>query len=151
MLQQKIREEMKAAMLAKEQVKLNVLRGIISAFTNELVAKKRKPSEELSDDEAIAVISRLAKQRKDSIEQFKKGDREDLVKEEEGELEVIEIYLPKMMDKAEVEKVVRGKQEELGIADPSQKGMLMSQVMKALKGKADGVMVKEIVDSLFKN
>jgi len=142
---------MKAAMLAKEQVKLNVLRGIISAFTNELVAKKRKPSEELSDDEAIAVISRLAKQRKDSIEQFKKGDREDLVKEEEGELEVIEIYLPKMMDKAEVEKVVRGKQEELGIADPSQKGMLMSQVMKALKGKADGVMVKEIVDSLFKN
>ena len=99
----------------------------------------------------MAVISRLAKQRKDSIEQFKKGGREDLVKEEEGELEVIEIYLPKMMDKAEVEKVVRGKQEELGIADPSQKGMLMSQVMKALKGKADGVMVKEIVDSLFKN
>ena len=142
---------MKAAMLAKEQVKLNVLRGIISAFTNELVAKKRKPSEELSDDEAMAVISRLAKQRKDSIEQFKKGGREDLVKEEEGELEVIEIYLPKMMDRALVEKVVRGKQEELGIADPSQKGILMSQVMKDLKGKADGVMVKEIVDSLFKN
>jgi hypothetical protein len=149
MLQQKIRDDMKTAMLAKEQTKLDVLRSIISAFTNELVAKKRKPQDGLSDDEAQSVISRLAKQRKESIEQFKKGGREDLVKEEENQFQYIEKYLPKMMERADVEKAVRAKQKELGIADASKKGMLMSACMKDLKGKADGGIVKEIVDSLF--
>jgi len=149
MLQQKIRDEMKAAMIAKDQVRLDVLRGIISAFTNELVAKKRKPSEELTDEEAQTVISRIAKQRKESIDQFKKANREDLVKEEEDQFKYIEVYLPKMMERAEVEKAVRAKQKELGITDATKKGMLMSAAMKDLKGKADGALVKEIVDSLF--
>ncbi|HEY4715400.1 MAG TPA: GatB/YqeY domain-containing protein [Candidatus Paceibacterota bacterium] len=149
MLQQKIRDEMKAAMIAKDQVRLDVVRGIISAFTNELVAKKRKPSEELTDEEAQTVISRIAKQRKESIDQFKKANREDLVKEEEDQFKYIEVYLPKMMERAEVEKAVRAKQKELGITDATKKGMLMSAAMKDLKGKADGALVKEIVDSLF--
>ena len=149
MLQQKIRDEMKAAMIAKDQVRLDVLRGIISAFTNELVAKKRKPSEELTDEEAQTVISRIAKQRKESIEQFKKAGREDLVKEEEAQFKNIEDYLPKMMERSEMEKIIRAKLKELGITDPAKKGMLMSAVMKDLKGKADGALVKEIVDLLF--
>jgi uncharacterized protein YqeY len=149
MLQQKIREELKAAMIAKDQVKLDVLRGILSAFTNELVAKKRKPNEELTDEEAMTVITRIAKQRKESIDQFKKANRDDLVKEEETQYKVIEVYLPQMMDRAEVEKIIRAKQKELNITDASKKGMLMSGAMKDLKGKADGAVVKEIVDSLF--
>jgi uncharacterized protein YqeY len=149
MLQQKIREDMKAAMVAKDQVKLDVLRGILSGFTNELVAKKRKPNEELSDEEALAVVSRIAKQRKESIDQFSKAGRADLVKEEENQYKVIEGYLPKMMERSEAEKIIKAKQKELGITDPSKKGMLMSGAMKDLKGKADGMMVKEIVDSLF--
>ena len=149
MLQQKIRDEMKAAMVAKDQVRLDVLRGILSGFTNELVAKKRKPSEELNDDEAQVVITRIAKQRKESIEQFKKAGRDDLVLEEETQYKVIEVYLPKMMERGEVEKMIRVKREEMGINDASKKGELMSAVMKDLKGKADGMVVKEIVDSLF--
>jgi len=106
MLQQKIRDEMKAAMVAKDQVRLDVLRGILSGFTNELVAKKRKPSEELNDDEAQVVITRIAKQRKESIEQFKKAGRDDLVLEEETQYKVIEVYLPKMMERGEVDGLV---------------------------------------------
>ena len=105
----------------------------------------------LNDEEALAVINRLAKQRKDSIEQFKKGNREDLVKIEKAQLTVLETYLPKMMDKDEIEKIVKVKKEELKITDASKKGMLMSVIMKDLKGKADGSVVKKIVDSLFEH
>jgi len=135
--------------MARDAVRLKTLRNMSAAFTNELVSKNKKPQELLADEEALAVIARLAKQRKDSIEQFKKGGREDLVKEEEAELSILETYLPKMMDKAEVEKIAKAKKEELGINDPAKKGMLMSALMKDLKGKADGTVVKEVVDVLF--
>ncbi len=136
-------------MMAKNEVALRTYRGMSAAFTNELVAKGKKPNEMLGDEEVLAVISRLVKQRKDSIEQYTKGARLDLVKEEMAELAILETYLPKMMDKSEVEKVVKAKQAELGITDATKKGMLMSGVMKDLKGKADGTVVKEVVDSLF--
>lgn len=148
-LQQKIKESIKEAMLAKESVRLEVLRGISAAMTNELVSKGRTPQDVLSDEEVIAVITKLAKQRKDSIEQFKNGGREDLVKEEQGQLTILEVYLPKMMEKSEVEKIAREKKESLGITDPKDKGKLMSELMKELKGKADGGDVKSVVDSLF--
>ena len=135
--------------MAKDSVKLETYRGMLAAFTNELVAKNRKPSEILADEEAIVVITRLSKQRKDSIEQYTKGNRDDLVKEEQAQLVILETYLPKMMDKSEVEKIAQAKKEELGIADATKKGMLMSALMKDLKGKADGMTVKEVVDSLF--
>ena len=149
MLHEQIKNNIKEAMLAKDSVKLRTYRGMLSAFTNELVSKGRKPSEMLTDDEALAVVSRLVKQRKDSIEQYGKGNRDDLVKEESAELEILETYLPKMMEKGEVEKIARAKKDELGIADSTQKGALMSALMKELKGKADGNLVREVVDSLF--
>jgi uncharacterized protein YqeY len=149
MLHEDIKAKIKEAMLARDSVRLEVLRGMVSAFTNELVAKGRKPQEMLSDEEALAVITRLSKQRKDSIEQYTKGGREDLVAEEKAQLAVIETFLPELMSKEEVEKVVKAKQAELGITDPTKKGMLMSGVMKDLKGKADGAIVKAVVDSLF--
>ena len=93
--------------MAKESVKLETYRAMLSAFTNEIVSQNKKPSEVLSDDEALAVIARLVKQRKDSIEQYKKGDRADLVKEEEAQLAILETYLPKMMEKSEIEKIVK--------------------------------------------
>ncbi|MFA6257882.1 MAG: GatB/YqeY domain-containing protein [Candidatus Paceibacterota bacterium] len=149
MLHEQIKNGIKEAMMAKDALRLKAFRAMSSAFTNELVAKNKKPQDMLTDEEALAVITRLAKQRKDSIEQFKKGNREDLVKEEQEELAILETYLPKLMDKSEVEKIARIKKEELGIVDATQKGMLMSALMKDLKGKADGMIVKEIVDSLF--
>ena len=135
--------------MAKDTVRLEVLRGMTAAFINELVAKGRKPQEMLSDEEVMAVITRMSKQRKDSIEQFTKGGREDLVAEEQAQLAIIETFLPELMGKDEIEKVARAKQAELGITDAAKKGMLMSAVMKDLKGKADGMDVKQVVDALF--
>jgi hypothetical protein len=148
-LQEQIQKGIKEAMMAKDTVRLETLRAMIAGFTNELVAKGRKPNEMLSDEEALAVIARLSKQRKDSIEQFRKGNREDLVKVEEAQLAILETYLPKQMERGEVEKIARAKKEELGVTDAAKKGMLMSALMKELKGKADGGVVKEAVDSLF--
>ncbi len=149
MLHEQIKSGIKEAMLAKDALKLKAFRAMSAAFTYELGVKGKTPQDMLSDEEAIAVINKLAKQRKDSIEQFKKGNREDLVKEEQAELDILETYLPKLMDKSEVEKIAKAKKEELGITDAAKKGMLMSAIMKDLKGKADGMVVKEVVDSLF--
>jgi len=149
MIHQKIREEIKTAMREKDQLVLNTLRGILAAFTNELVAKGRKPQEELNDAEEITVLKRLAKQRKESILQFKKGNRNDLAEVEEKELEIIGKYLPEEIGESEVRKVALAKKEELGISDKSKMGILMGAVMKELKGQADGKLVKEIVESFF--
>lgn len=149
MLHEQIKSEIKDAMLAKEQVRLDVLRGLSSAFTNELVAKGRKPQEMLTDDEALAVIMRSVKQRKDSIEQFEAGGRNDLAAEEKAQLAYLLKYMPEQMSREEVAKAAEAKKAELGIVDATKKGMLMSALMKDLKGKADGTMVKEVVDALF--
>ena len=136
-------------MMAKDSVSLETYRGMSAAFTNELVSKGKKPTDVLTDEEALAVITRMSKQRKDSIDQFNKGNRQDLVEAEEAQLKILETYLPKLMDKSEVETLAKAKKEELGITDGTKKGMLMSALMKDLKGKADGNVVKEAVDSLF--
>ncbi|MFH1201156.1 MAG: GatB/YqeY domain-containing protein [bacterium] len=149
MLHEQIKNGIKESMLAKDTLRLKAFRAMSAAFTNELVAKNKKPQETLNDEEALVVIARLAKQRRDSIEQFKKGGREDLVKEEAEELAILETYLPKLMDQSEVEKIAQVKKGELGITDATKKGMLMSALMKDLKGKADGAIVKTVVDSLF--
>lgn len=149
MLHEQIKNGIKEAMMAHDEVRLRTLRSMVSAFTYELGVKGKTPQDMLTDEEALVVITKLSKQRKDSIDQFKKGNREDLVKEEEAELLVLEKYLPKLMDKGEVEKIAKIKQAELGITDSTKKGMLMSALMKDLKGKADGMVVKEVVDALF--
>ena len=148
-LHQQIKEQIKEAMKAHEEVRLRTLRGLSAAFTNELVATKRPPQEELTDEEALNVIRRAVKQRKDSIEQFEKGGREDLAQGEKEELAVLEAYLPQMMSREEVLKVSQAKMEELGITDKSKMGMFMGAVMKELKGKADGDVVKSVVEELL--
>ncbi|KKS04392.1 MAG: GatB/Yqey [Candidatus Nomurabacteria bacterium GW2011_GWA2_41_25] len=149
MLHEQIKNGIKEAMMAKDSVRLETYRGMLASFTNELVSKNRKPNEMLADEEALVVITRLSKQRKDSIEQFRKGNREDLVKEEQAQLAILETYLPKLMDKSEIEKIALLKKDQLGISDGTEKGALMSALMKDLRGKADGAVVKEVVDSLF--
>lgn len=149
MIHEQIKNGIKEAMMAKDAVRLEVMRGMSAAFMNESVAKGKKPNEMLSDEEVLAVITKLAKQRKDSIEQFKNGNREDLVAEEQAQLDILNTYLPEMMSREEILKVVQAKKEESGIIDVKEKGKFMAGVMQQLKGKADGSMVKEIVDSLF--
>jgi uncharacterized protein YqeY len=149
MLHEEIKNNIKEAMKARDSVTLEVMRGLSTAFTNELVATGKTPQDMLPDEQALAVITRISKQRKDSIEQYTKGGRMDLVAEEAAQLAILEKYLPKLMDKSEVEGIAVAKKAELGITDPTKKGMLMSALMKDLKGKADGNVVKEVVDSLF--
>lgn len=136
-------------MKAGDKVRLEVMRGLVTAFTNELVSTGRTPQDFLTDEQAIAVITRASKQRKDSIEQFTKGGRMDLVEEETPQLAILESFLPKLMERSEIENIANNKKVELGITDATKKGLLMSALMKDLKGKADGVIVKEVVDSLF--
>ena len=132
----------------KDEVKLRIRRSLVTAMTNEVVAKKRKPDEFLTDEEALAVIKRAANQRKDSIEQFEKGGRPELAETEKAELAILEAYLPAQLSREEVEKVVQAKITELQ-ADSSKAGMVMGAVMKELKGQADGTVVKEVVESLL--
>jgi uncharacterized protein len=147
-LHQQIKEQIKEAMRAKDEVKLRVVRGLVSSFTNELVATKRTPTEELSDEEVLNVIRRGVKQRKDSIEQFTKGGREDLAVSEKEELAILETYLPAQMSREEVMRIAAAKKTELGM-DASKKGQFMGILMKELKGKADGDIVKSVVDDLL--
>lgn len=148
-LHEQIKNNIKESMKSGDKVRLEVMRGLVTAFTNELVATGKTPQNMLTDEEAIKVITRASKQRKDSIEQFTKGNRMDLVDAEKAQLTIIEEFLPKLMEKSDVEKFVKTKYDELEVKDPTKKGMFMSSIMKELKGKADGSLVKEVVDKIF--
>lgn len=148
-LQKQIKDSIKEAMMAKDAVRLTVLRGLSSAFTNELVATGKTPQDELDDEAALAVIRRNVKQRKDAIEQFTAGGRADLAESEQSELVILETYLPQMMSKEEIKKIAEAKKTEMGITDKSKMGQFMGALMKDLKGKADGNDVKEVVETLF--
>ena len=149
-LQQTIKSQIIDAMKSRDAVRLEVLRGLSAQFTNELVALKRKPQDELTDEEALKVISRAVKQRKDSIEQFEKGGRADLAESEKAELAVLEPMLPEMMNKVQVMQIAEIRKAEMGLTSKVDAGKLMSALMKDLKGKADGMTVKEVVDELLK-
>ncbi|MEI7689240.1 MAG: GatB/YqeY domain-containing protein [Candidatus Nomurabacteria bacterium] len=148
-LHEQIKNSIKDCMKAGDKVRLEVMRGLVTAFMNELVATGKTPQDVLSDEDVIKVITRLSKQRKDSIEQFTKGGRMDLVEEESKQLSILNEYLPKLMELNEIEGVVKNKISELEVKDLTKKGMFMASVMKDLKGKADGALVKEVVDKLF--
>lgn len=144
-----MRDGIKTAMIAKDSVKLTVLRGLVSAFINDLVARGKTPQDEITDEDAINVIRKAVKQRKDSIEQFTAGGRLDLVENEAAELKVLETFLPQLMSKDEIKKIAEAKKAELNITDKAGAGKFMGLLMKELKGKADGNDVKEVVESLF--
>ena len=137
------------AMRAKDAVKLQTLRSLVTAMTNEAVAKGKKPDEFLTDDEALAVLKRAANQRKDSIDQFTKGNRPELCEPEKLELAIIESYLPAMMSRAEIETIAKAKMAEMGVTSKAEAGKFTGALMKDLKGKADGADVKAVVDNLL--
>ncbi|OGZ07262.1 MAG: hypothetical protein A3D65_01880 [Candidatus Lloydbacteria bacterium RIFCSPHIGHO2_02_FULL_50_13] len=148
-IQQTVREQMKDALRKKEALRLEVLRGMLAAFTNELVAKRRPPQEEIGDDDALVVLKRLVKQRKDSAEQFTAGGRPELAEKEKKELLIIEEFLPKAMPREEIKKIALAKKAELGITDKSGMGKFIGAVLKECKGAADGGDVKAVVEELL--
>ena len=148
-LHEQIKGEIKKAMLEKNPIKLGVVRGLVSALTNEAVVKGHKPDEFLNDEETLNVIRRVAKQRKDSIAQFTAGGRADLAEAEQVELAFVETYLPQLMSREEIKKVAMAKLTELGNPDKSQAGKVTGALMKDLKGQADGADVKAVIDELL--
>lgn len=148
-LHTQIKDEIKQALKAGEKVRLSVLRGLLTAFTNEAVVKGKTAQDEIADDEAIAVIKREANKRKDSIEQYTKGGRPELALAEQEELTILETYLPAKMPMEEIEKITIAKKEELGVSDKSKMGVLIGAVIKETNGQADGADVKKIVTELL--
>ena len=144
-----IREAIKDAMRAKNALRLSVLRGLLTAVTNDLVAKGGKPTDEATEADIMALVRRAAKQRKDSIEQFEKGGRPELAEKERDELALLEAMLPAQLPREEVEKLAQVKANELGITDKTKANQLMGALMKDLTGRADGTVVKAVVDAMF--
>ena len=149
MLHEDIKKGIREATLARDTARVGILRGLVADFTNELVAKRRMPTEILTDEETLEVIRRAVKRRLDSVEQFKKGGRQDLVDVEEAEIILIKPFLPQMMSQDDIRPIAEKKKAEMGVTDKAKAGILMGAVMKELKGKADGADVKVVVDSLF--
>ncbi len=148
-LKKQIKSELKTAMIKKDEVAKNVFKGLLSAFTNELVASGKTPRDVLSENEILKIIKKSIKQRKDSMEQFIQGGRNDLAINEKKELVILEKYLPKMMSELEILKIATKEKEVLQITDQSKIGILVGAVMKETSGQADGYLVKKIVSSLF--
>ena len=157
MLKETIQLNIKKAMIAKDALTVSVLRMIMAAVFNKEKEKRNKLSKseeelekldelsKLTDEEILEVISSEAKKRKDSIEQYEKGDRNDLAEQEKKELEILMEYMPKQMDEDEIRKIVKSKIEELGVSNSQETGKVMGAVMPEFKGKADGNIVSKIV------
>jgi uncharacterized protein YqeY len=144
-LRQDIHKDIAVAMKAGDKEKLSTVRMLMSAIKYKEVDAHR----ELTDEETIAVISTLVKQRQDSIEQFTKGNRLDLVEKESKELEVLRTYLPPQLSEAEVRDIIKKAVAETGATSQKDMGKLMKVVMPQVKGKADGKMVNDIVKEVL--
>lgn len=146
-LEEKINQDIKAAMIAKEQGKLRGLRAVKAAI---LLAKTEKGhSEELSQDTEIKVLQKLVKQRKESGEIYKAQNREDLFLIEQEEQEVIESYLPKQLDRADVEAIIKDIISSVGATSVKDMGKVMGAANQKLAGQADGKTISEVVKSLL--
>ena len=144
-----ISTDLKLAMKNKDVLKVSVLRMLIAAFNNEAINLMKK-DEGLSDEEAIKVLKKEAKKRKDSIEQFTAGNRPELAAKEEAELAVIQKYLPAEMSEEDLKKIVTEVIAEMGEVSSSQFGLVMKNVMAKTAGKADGGMASKVVKEVLK-
>lgn len=141
----KIQKDMYKAMKEKEKERINALRNIIGKLKYRYIDKGDK----LTEQEEIKVIQSLAKQRRESIEMYKKGGRNDLVETETKELSIIEEYLPQAMSEEEVRRLVREIVKETGAESMSDLGKVMPLVMKKGAGKVDGKIAQDILRELL--
>lgn len=146
-LTEKIDQDIKAAMLAKQADTLRALRAVKAAL---LLARTEKGAGDAITEEAeIKVLQRLVKQRKESADIYKTQNRDDLYQIEMGELQVIEAYLPKQMDRAGIENTIKQLITSLGATSVKDMGKVMGAANKELAGKADGKTISEVVKQLL--
>lgn len=142
-LKEKIDEALKEAIKGRDEVKKNALRGLLTAIKNKEKELRREPNEA----ELIQIISSQIKQRKESIEQFKNGGREDLAEKEAQEISVLETFLPKPLTMEELNAIIDECIKETGATTARDMGKVMKAVMPKVAGRADGKLVNEIVKS----
>jgi len=144
MLKKKLQEELKQSMLARNVLKTSVLRMLLSAL-NYYEIQKGGAGYEATDEDVLSVIQKEAKQRRDSIEEFKKANRMELVDKETKELEMLQAYLPRQMSEEEIKSLVKDSINQTGAKTIADMGKVMGILMPKVKGKADGGLVSKIV------
>lgn len=147
MLREKVVEDLKQAMLAKDEVRVSTLRMLKAAIMKFEVAGKEKV--EASDDDVFGLIKKEAKARKDSIQQYRDGGRPELAEKEEAELAILEEYLPEQMSEDQVREIVSGVIEEMGASSMADMGKVMGAVMGKVGGEADGGVVSKVVKEML--
>ena len=140
-LLERLNEDMKQAMRNKEKDKLTVIRMIKASIQNESI----KLGSDLTEEQELTVLSREVKQRKDSLHEFEKAGREDLVEKIRTELQFVEIYMPEQLSEDEVSKIVLETIAETGAKSKADMGSVMVAIMPKVKGKADGALVNKLV------
>ena len=144
-LLEQLTNDMKEAMKAKDKVTLGVVRMVKSSVSNEQI----KLGHDLTADEELAVLSREMKQRVEEMESYKDADREDLAEEIQGQIDVLKRYMPEQMSEEEVVAVVKETIAEVGASSKADLGKVMGALMPKVKGKADGKLVNQTVQSLL--
>jgi uncharacterized protein YqeY len=144
-LLQKLDDDLKTALKSSENLKVSVLRMAKAALKNRQIDK----GGELSDEDVLSVLSSLSKQRRESIEQFSKGGREDLAEKERQELSILQSYLPKQLSMDELDKIIVEAIQESSAAGIKDMGKVMRVVMSRIKGSADGKTVNNRVKELL--
>ncbi len=144
-LQEKLNTDLKTAMRAHDELRMLVLRTLLSSMNYAEIAKQKK----LDDGGVIEVIGREIKQRKESIEAYEKGNRKDLADKEKAEMAVLQEYMPAQMGRDEIVSIVQAVITEVAAKGPGDKGKVMQKLMPQVKGKADGGEVNSIVTDLL--
>ena len=145
-VREQLREDLKAAMRARDETRRGTIRMLEAAIKNAEIEKRGR---ELEEAEVLAILQRQVKQRRESIEQFERGGREDLAEIERAEIAVIEPYLPQQLSEAEIEAEARRAIERTGASGPGDRGKVMGPLMGELRGKADGAAVNAVVSRLL--
>lgn len=143
-LRKKLEEDLKVSLKGRDELKVSVIRFVLAAIINREIEKQK----EVEDEEVIQILEKQVKQRKESIEAFRVGKREDLAAKEEKEVEILSKYLPQKLSDRQLEKVVRQVIDQLK-AGSSDFGKVMGLVMAKVKGKAEGGRVSEVVKKLL--
>ncbi|MCL2938833.1 MAG: GatB/YqeY domain-containing protein [Trichodesmium sp. MAG_R02] len=144
-LKDRITEDIKAAMKAKEKVRLETVRNIKKVILEEEVNAREAGKESLTETQEMDLLARLAKQRRDSIKQYTQAGRQELADQEAAELAIIEGYLPKQLSDDEISQIIDEVIVQVGASSAKDMGKVMGPAMQQLKGKADGKKVQEIV------
>ena len=142
----RIQEDLKESVKAQDRTRVSTLRMLLSALKNAELEER----EELTEEKELAVLSSYARRVKESIAEFEKGDRDDLVQKEKAELEIVMRYLPEQLSDADIEAEVKSVIEEVGAEGPKDIGRVMGEMMKRFKGRVDGKSVNRIVSGLLR-